>query len=359
MADPTRRRRRFVLLRVIVVAELVVALVTAAGVVYAYEHIDRQIVSGEPIHHRAERPDPVLPTGATNILLMGTDSRDCSGCHIDGESGEGGSDTTILLHVRDGRRAAYGISIPRDTLVDRPACQNDGHRIPGAHDVAWNTAYAVGGPECTVEQLESVTGIYVDSYITVDFGGFKKMVDAIHGVQVCIPKPVDDPIAHIHFDAGTQVLDGDEALKYVRERHSTPNSDYGRMKRQQAFVASMLNKVKSAGTLSRPDRLVSFASALAGSMQTSPDLASAGKLVKLASSLRHVDLAKVRFVTAPTSEFPVGDPRWGRLQLTPEAQQLWRKVKHDRPLGRLGKGAITAKHPHGTKANAAANGLCA
>jgi LCP family protein required for cell wall assembly len=358
MADPTRRRRRLALLRVILVAELVVAMVTAAGVVFAYQHIDRKIVSGEHIHHHVKRPKPALPSGATNILVMGTDTRDCRGCHIDNQKGVGGSDTTILLHVEDGRRAAYGISIPRDTLVDRPRCTNGRKHIPAAHDVMWNQAYAVGGAECTVEQVESVTGIYVDSYITVDFGGFKNMVDAIHGVQVCIPKPVDDPIAHIHFDAGTQTLDGADALKYVRERHSTANSDYGRMKRQQAFIASMLNKVKSAGTLSRPDRLFEFANALAGSIQTSPDLASAAKLVKLASSMSSIDLKKVKFVTAPTSEFPVGSPNWGRLQLTPEAKQLWHRVIHDQPLGSFGKDAITAKHPHGDKAIAAENGLC-
>jgi LCP family protein required for cell wall assembly len=358
MVEPTRRRRRLALLRVIVVAELVVAMVTAAGVVFAYQHIDQQIVSGEPIHHQVERRTPALPSGATNILLLGTDSRSCRGCHIDNEAGVGGSDTTILLHVENGRRAAYGISIPRDTLVDRPRCTNGHHHVPAAHDVMWNEAYAVGGPECTVEQVEAVTGIYVDSYITVDFGGFKNMVDAIHGVQVCIPKPVDDPVAHIHFDAGTQTLDGADALKYVRERHSTANSDYGRMKRQQAFIASMLNKAKSAGTLSRPDRLYQFANALAGSIQTSPDLASAAKLVKLASSMSGINLKNVKFVTAPTTDFPPGSPNWGRLQLTPEAHQLWQKVIHDQPLGKLGKDAITAKHPHGSKAIAAANGLC-
>jgi len=358
MVDPTRRHRRLALLRVILVAELVVAMVTAAGVVFAYQHIDAQIVSGEPIHHQVERHTPALPSGATNILVLGTDSRSCAGCRIDNQTGEGGSDTTILLHVEDGRHAAYGISIPRDTLVDRPRCTNGDHHIPGAHDVMWNQAYAQGGAECTVEQVESVTGIYVDSYITVDFGGFKNMVDAIHGVSVCIPKPVDDPVAHIHFAAGTQTLDGVDALKYVRERHSTANSDYGRMKRQQAFLASMLNKVKSAGTLSRPDRLYAFASALAGSIQTSPDLASAAKLVKLASSMSSIDLKKVKFVTVPTSEFPPGSPNWGRLQLTPDATQLWHKVIQDQPLGRFGKGAITAKHPHGDRAVAAENGLC-
>lgn len=358
MSQPLRRHRLTVL-RVVLVAELVVALMTGAGVVFGYQHVDRSIAPGEPIHHRTHRPKPALPTSELNILLMGTDSRSCAGCAIDKEHGEGGSDTTILLHISDGRRSVYGISIPRDTLVDRPACRHGGKRVPGAHQVPWNVAYSVGGPECTVEQVEAVTGVYVDDYITVDFGGFKDMVDAVGGVQVCIPEPVDDPIAHIHFDAGTQTLDGARALQYVRERHSTPNSDYGRMKRQQAFIASMIHKVMSARTLTRPDRLYRFATGLAQSISTSPDLASAGALVKLASSVRHANLSHIRFVTAPTSEFPVGSPNWGRLRFTPDAKALWQKVKHDKPLGKLARGAVTAKHPHGSKRDAAENGLCA
>jgi LCP family protein required for cell wall assembly len=356
--SPARGRRSRVLL-VVLVAEVLVAALTATTVVLAVRHIDGRIEAGEPIHHRAQRPEPALPTSSMNILLMGTDARDCEGCDIDQESGEGGSDTTILLHIADGRRSAYGISIPRDTLVDRPDCHNGGTPVPGAEQVPWNTAFAVGGPECTVEQLEALTGIYVDDYVTVDFGGFKGMVDAVGGVEVCIPETVDDPVAHIHFDAGTQTLDGDRALQYVRERHSTPNSDLGRMKRQQAFIASMIGRVLSSDTLTRPDRLFRFASELAGSLQASPDLAGAAPLARLASSLRHADLGHIKFVTAPTTDFPVGDPNWGRLRLTEAAPQLWQRVSDDAPLGRLGRGAISARNAHGSKESAAENGLCA
>ncbi|MBZ5737087.1 LCP family protein [Nocardioides mangrovi] len=353
-----RRRRGRSVLRVIIVAELVVALLTATGVVFAYQRIDRGITTGETIEHQVQREKKPLPTSEMNILLMGNDTRDCAGCDIDNQAGEGGSDTTILLHIADGRRSIYGISIPRDTLVDRPECRNGNTVIPAADDVQWNEAYSVGGPDCTVAQVEAVTGVYIDDYITLNFGGFKDMVNAIDGVQVCIPEPIDDEVAHIHFDAGTQTLDGDRALQYVRERHSTANSDLGRMKRQQAFIASMISKVMSADTLTRPDKLYGFASSLADSIETSPDIASAGKLVKLAMSVRHANLDNIKFVTAPTTDFPVGDPNWGRLQLTPDAQQLWDKVKNDEPLGKLGKGAITAKDPNGDKSTAAENGLC-
>lgn len=358
MTRAARRPRRSVL-RVIVVAELAVALLTATGVAFAYQRVSGGISTGEEPEHQVERAEKALPTSAMNLLLLGTDSRDCEGCEIDGEAGEGGSDTTILLHIADGRRSAYGISIPRDALVDRPECRNGDEVIPAATDVMWNEAYSVGGPDCTVAQAEAVTGIYIDAYLAVDFGGFASMVDAIGGVEVCIPEDIDDEVANIHFEAGTQVLDGPRALQYVRQRHSTANSDLGRMKRQQAFIASMANKVLSAGTLARPDRLYGFAASLADSLETSSALDSAGKLVRLAMSMRKAELGDIRFVTAPTADFPVGDPRWGRLQLTEEADALWAKVIADEPLGRLGTGAVSAKNPNGSKESAAENGLCA
>ncbi|MFC7493426.1 MULTISPECIES: LCP family protein [unclassified Nocardioides] len=358
MAKATRRQRRTVLL-VIVVAELVIAMLTGAGVVFAYNHVDRKIETGAPIPHKVKRPEPKLPTSAFNMLVLGIDTRDCEGCGLDREGGLGGSDMTMLLHVADGRRTAYGISIPRDTLVDRPACHVDGKRVPPATDVMWNEAYAVGGPACTVAQVEAVTGIYVDDYMVIDFGGFKEMVDAVGGVEMCIPADIDDTEHNIHLDAGTRKLFGDEALAYVRQRTSTPNADHGRMKRQQAFIASMLKRVLSADTLTRPDKLFRFATALADSITTNPEIASVGELVDVAASVREADLDKIRFVTAPVLDFPLDSPHYGRVQLTAQADLLWQKVIDDRPLGSLGRGAISGRNPNGSKENAAANGLCA
>jgi LCP family protein required for cell wall assembly len=359
VAKATRHQRRNVL-RVIIVTELVVALLTGATVAFAYNQVNGEIDQGADIEHVTSRPEPKLPTGEFNLLVLGTDTRDCAECGIDGEGGKGGSDLTLLIHVADGRKSAYGISIPRDTLVDRPECTtDDGTVIPAETDVMWNDALAVGGPTCTVAQVEAVTGIYVDDYIVVDFGGFKDMVDSIGGVEVCIPSEIDDTEHHIHLDAGTQTLDGTDSLAYVRQRTSTPNADLGRMRRQQAFIASMLNKLTSAQTLTDPTKIYGFAKAVAASITTSPDIASVAKLGKLGLSLQHANLDKIKFVTAPTSDFPIGDPNWGRLQLTDEAPALWAKVRKDQPLGDFGKGAISGRNQNGDKEVAAANGLCA
>lgn len=358
MVEVTRRQRRSILL-VIVVAELVLALLTSMSVVFAYNHVNGKIDQGGSIVHPSARPEPELPTGSFNLLVLGTDTRACDGCGIDSEGGLGGSDMTLLIHVADGRRSAYGISIPRDTLVDRPECHQDGKTIPAAADAIWNQALAVGGPTCTVAQVEALTGIYVDDYIVIDFAGFKDMVDAVGGVEICIPEDIDDDEHNIHLDAGTRPLSGDESLAYVRQRSSTPNSDHGRMKRQQAFIAAMLNELMSAQMLTRPDRLLDFANAVAGSITTNPELASVGKLYKLGRSLENANLDKIRFVTAPNVDVPVGDPNWGRVQLTSEADALWQKVIDDEPLGALGKGAISGNNQNGSKEDAAANGLCA
>ena len=97
--------------------------------------------------------------------------------HVSG----GGSDTTILLHLSADRKRAYGVSIPRDSMVDRPAC--DHGAIPAQDYAQWNAAYAIGGPACTIQQFEQLTGIRIDHYLVVDFAGFKDMVDAVDGVE--------------------------------------------------------------------------------------------------------------------------------------------------------------------------------
>jgi LCP family protein required for cell wall assembly len=359
-----RRHHRRNLLRVILVAELVVAIVTAGTVVFAYNHLDSNIAALPEIEHKVKAPKV---TGPINILVMGSDSRKGKGNAIDNQSPDGArSDTTILLHVSADRKTAYGVSLPRDTMVDRPKCEVDGKTIPGADPAMFNDAFAFGGAACTVQQVEHITGIYIDHTVVVDFNGFKDMVDAVHGVEVCIPKDVDDPAHHIFLKAGTRLVSGQEALNYVRERHVlSPNSDIGRMKRQQAFIASMIRRVMSANTLAQPTRLYQFLDAATQSIKLDKDLASIGKLVKLARQFQDIDLSHIKFVTVPIEAYP---PDINRLQFAPDAKQLWKLIRNDQPLGKFAKGSISAdekvgKPDQGSSAPDAAervaNGLCA
>ena len=105
------------------------------------------------------------------------------------------------MHLSADRKRAYAISIPRDSIVDRPDCGED-DEIAGGTDVMWNAAYAAGGAACTMRQLEATTGIFIDHYVVVDFNGFKDMVDAVGGVPVCIPEDIDDPGHDIFIKAG-------------------------------------------------------------------------------------------------------------------------------------------------------------
>ena len=133
----------------------------------------------------------------------------------------------------------------------------------------FNEAFSAGGPACTIKTVEALTKVRIDNYIVVDFTGFKDMVDALGGVKVCLPYAVNDPQSHLDLEAGTHTVRGQQALAYVRTRHGLGDgSDLSRIDRQQAFLGSMVSKVKDKGLLLRPDRLYNFLAAATKSLTT-------------------------------------------------------------------------------------------
>lgn len=335
------RKHRRTVFTVIVAAQLGLAALTATGVYLGYDKLNGNIDNGAPITHLAPSPESTGPAMPINILIMGEDTRSGEGNDIDGEAGGGGSDTTILLHVSADREDAYGVSLPRDAMVARPECDDDGEPVAGADPVMFNTAFALGGPQCTVAMVEALTKVYINHFVVLDFNGFKAMVDAVDGVEVCIPEDVDDDKHDIHFEAGTQELDGEAALDYVRERYVlSVTGDIGRMKRQQAFIASMADKVLSAGTLSRPDRVFSFLDAVTESIEVDADLDTIAKMAELAQDLRGPGLSDIKFLTVPIAEY---EPDPNRLIWTDAAKDLWRRINQDKPLGpTLSEGSLKA-----------------
>ncbi|WP_240181654.1 LCP family protein [Nocardioides sp. 616] len=327
---------------VVVASMLVLALVTGLSIVFLYRHLNSNLTVSGAFDDVDDRPE-LAEGDALNVLLMGDDTRSCEGCDIDNEAGGGGSDTTILLHLSGDRKRAYGISIPRDSLVTRPDCGPD-NEIPGGVDEKWNKAYALGGEACVVEQFEQITGIGVNDFVVVNFAGFQDMVNAVDGVNVCVPQDIIDPAHGINIKAGRdRELRGDEALDYVRVRYAVGNkSDLGRIKRQQTFIASMINKVVSAGTLTRPDRLVRFTNAATKSLTVSPGLDNLSELGKLALTVQGIGLDNIQFITVPWEyERPSYDVLW-----TKDANRLWRKILRDKPLtAGLSEGAISAEKP--------------
>jgi len=329
-ATATAPDPRRTVLRVIVITLVVLALATATTVIVAYRTLDEKVLPGPPIVNPEPKPKAVGGE-PLNILVIGSDSR-AGENDIDGEDDSGQrSDVVILVHVSGDRKEVYGVSLPRDALVTRPDCEGpDGETVPGGDLEMFNDAFAIGGEACTAKMVAELTGVFIDHYVSIDFIGFQEMVDAIGGVTVCIPEEIDDPVTGIHFEAGTQELNGKESLDYVRERHElSPNADIGRMKRQQAFVASMINKVVSAGTLTRPYSVYKFVEAVTESITVDPDLASLDKLAKLARQFRETDLDDIEFITVP---FMAYEPDPNRLVWAPEADELWERIIADKPL---------------------------
>ncbi len=335
---PSRRRR--IAKRVAIVLTVLVLVLTVALVV-AYKQLEGNI-NEISMGDLGDRPDTVEiegPKEPLNVLVMGSDNRD--GTNIGGDT-PGLSDTTILLHLSADRKRAYGVSLPRDAMVERPECSTkNGKETVAGGETQFNAAYAVGGPACTIKTVESLTNVRIDHFVVINFAGFKEMVNAINGVTVCVPSEVNDDIGKIYLPEGTYKVNGNQALDYVRVRHDigAANGDIGRMKRQQAFIAAMVEKVVSKGTLANPVRLYNFLDAATNSLTTDSEFASLKGLASLGASLKNIGLDNVQFITVPNRPWPE-DPN--RLEWTPEANEVWRKIRFDKPLGKLAADAVTA-----------------
>jgi len=276
---------------------------------------------------------------AENILLMGSDKRKARNAgNVAGQR----SDTTILLHLAADRESAVMVSIPRDSVVDIPTCtKEDGTSVEARPAQMFNSAFSEGGAACTIRTVESLTDIRIDHHVVIDFSGFKDMVNALNGVPVCVPYDVTDDQSHLDLKAGTQTVQGQQALAYVRTRHGLGNgSDLSRINRQQAFLGSMVSKIRSTGLLLRPDRLYKFLAAATNSLTTDPGLANLNALRKLAQDVKGIDPENVTFATVPNEPYTL-DPN--RVQFKKSAEALWTALRFDQPLpGKERKRSATA-----------------
>jgi LCP family protein required for cell wall assembly len=348
MSNTPRHRevRKHRAIRAVAISVATVLVVALTAGFFVYRHLEGNITTLDIEDALGtDRPEKVIkkqePHQPLNILLLGSDTREGQGNHIGGET-PGLSDTTILLHISADRDRAYGVSLPRDAMVERPPCvRKDGQGMDPGGLSMFNAAYAVGGPACTVKTVEQLTDIRMDHFVVVDFNGFKHMVDALGGVPVCVPEEVNDTIGNIYLPAGSYEVQGQQALNYVRLRHGlSENGDIGRMKRQQAFLASMANKAISAGTLANPVRLYNFLDAATKSLTTDPGLDNLRDLAGLAKQLRDIGLDNIQFLTVPFESY---EPDPNRLVWAPEAEQLWDKLRLDEPLnGELSETVTTA-----------------
>ncbi|MDO9484577.1 MAG: LCP family protein [Actinomycetota bacterium] len=265
---------------------------------------------------------------ALDLLIIGSDSRTGKGNGGFGSPGQFGgerSDTTILLHVSADRSNAIAVSIPRDTLIDY-ACTRKGKSYSGTN-VKFNEPFTYGGPGCTLKVVNEMTGLNVTNFIKVDFGGFKKIVNAIGGVEVCLKKAVNDEKSGLNLSAGKHVVSGTEALAFVRARSSLGDgSDTSRIRRQQAFISSLSRKVLSSGTLLNPASLIGLLNAATQSLTANPQMADLQNLKELALSMKDIRPSDITFLTMPWK--PAGD-RANVIENKKKARPVWRAMLND------------------------------
>ncbi|MER5707588.1 LCP family protein [Streptomyces sp. NPDC002122] len=355
-AEPHKRHW----LRWTALAVSVVVLIAAGVGWWFYRKLDGNITTDttaatELRKYEKERPTAGA-TAARNILLIGSDTRTGEGNRKYGkDEGTQRSDTTILLHLSAEKSSATAVSLPRDLMVTIPSCTKaDGTRTREQF-AQFNWAFEFGGTACTIRTVEKLTGIRVDNHMVIDFRGFKKMVDAVDGVEVCLKEPVNDTDAKLKLPAGRQTLHGEQALGFVRARKSIGNgSDTERMDRQQQFLGALVNKVQSDGVLLNPTKLYPVLDAATKAITTDPGLDSLRDLYDLARAMRAIPTEKVQFLTVPRRSYRYDANRDELVQ--PAASQLFKQLREDRPIRVTPHTEDDDRHNGGTGGEAGADG---
>ena len=225
---------------------------------------------------------------AVNILVLGTDSRTSASDPSQWKEGAQRTDAIMIVQVSGDRKTVSVMSIPRDSWVE----------IPGHGQGKINAAYSYGGPSLTIHTVENLTGIHIDHFAVANFESFVALTDEIGGVRVNLKTP--QRLAGKELGAGAQVLDGQQALAYTRERSSLPNGDFDRVKRQQTWMRSIVSRVLTNGTLSSPTALYSFLKTASRTVAVDESF-TLNQMQSLALETRHLHSNDIRFMTVPTA----------------------------------------------------------
>lgn len=290
----------------------------------------------DPFQGLTDRP---RDTGGVNFLVVGTDRRD----ELSDEQREkyrlGGAacdctDTLMLVHLSADHDRASVVSLPRDSYTRLPAHTDAGTgKRHAAEPAKLNSAYAHGGAPLTVSTVEAMTGVHVDHYLEIDFTSFMRTVDVLGGVPVCTDKALRDNYSGLDLPAGTTNLDGGRALQYVRARHLGDGSDLSRMKRQQHFLASVIEKATESGVLMNPVKLREVASTILDSVRADRGLGT-DQMLELGRAMRRFTAESSEFASVPieNSDYTVpglgSTVKWDKR----EAEKLFGALRDDRPL---------------------------
>lgn len=329
MTDSPQRRRWPRVMAGVLSCLVLVATGAAAAGNYLLTGLTSNITAGNDGNFVAN-PEGPTPGEPINILLMGSDTRT-------GKNGKGygnvaeiagaRSDTTILLHVSADRSRAIAVSIPRDTKMLLPMCKAKDGTQQGGTVTRFNEAFDTGGPGCTVRAVEQMSGLKIDHYAVVDFSGFKEVVNALDGVEICLKKDVYDKDAKLDMKAGKHVVKGEQALAFVRARKSVGDgSDLSRIERQQDFLSSAIRKATSLGVVTNPATLLAVLNAGTKSLTTDSGLANVAALKDLAVNLSGVKPSEITFATVPWQY----NDDFATVSIIPsQAQELWSAIRTD------------------------------
>jgi LCP family protein required for cell wall assembly len=333
--DKRRRRRR----RILAWGSASLALLIVAVVAGGYSllaHFNGNIEQDNITGLLGSQPVDTHPS-AENILVIGSDSR--SGLSAAYGSGlvTDQSDTMMIVHIPADRKWAEVMSIPRDSYVHIPSCKMGNGQPSSPTQFKINEAFAIGnldgnrtglGVACTVKTVEQDTGIYIDHFVVVNFTGFESMVSALGGVPECNPTPINDPLSGLHLTAGHHMLSPKQALGYVRARYTLGDgSDLERIGRQQAFMSSLIGRVKSQ--LLNPVAIYNFLDAATKSVTIDSHLGGITGLYNLGESLRNIPSDKIAFFTVPNELDPANsaDIVWTQ----PEDNKIFASFRDDVP----------------------------
>ena len=285
-ASAKRRRPVRNLFRMLLILLLLLILWLVGVPAYAWTQIAR--VDAAPAGQR-----PADQPGKT-FLLVGSDSR--AGLTKaeqrrlgTGNTGGQRTDTIMIVYLPPGGKPAL-ISVPRDSYVDIP--KHGKNKI--------NAAYAFGGPELLVQTVEQNTGLRMDGYMEIGFGGFVNIIDALSGIRMCLPNAIKDRDSHIDLPKGCQTLSGTEALGYVRMRKADPLGDLGRVQRQREMLAAVADKAASPATVLNPVRYWRFNMATAEAIKLCRDT-SFPEALWLAYAMKRISGGDGLTLTVPVS----------------------------------------------------------
>ncbi|MGW7208136.1 LCP family protein [Streptomyces sp. NPDC054837] len=332
---PVRRRKPRWAARV--VTTLSVVILASAGIGHAVlSSLDADIARVDPFKDMKNRP---RAGHGMNVLLVGTDGRDKiteadrqkyrlggAPCHC--------TDTVMIVHISEDRERASVVSLPRDSYAMTPAHTDQTTGKPHhGHPVKLNAAYAEGGPNLTVRTVENMTHVKIDHYLEVDFTSFMKTVDVLGGVEICTADPLKDAYTGLDLPAGTHTLMGGEALQYVRSRHIDGAADLGRMKRQQRFMAALIDRATSSGILLNPMKFRDITRAVLGSVRADKGFGT-DELLDLGRAMRNFSPSSSEFTTVPIGQMGFAVKGVGStLKWDPKKSgRLFQALRDDRPL---------------------------